>query len=204
MFIKYIGKYLEFNIIFFLSIQDIFNYMYLNKHTYELLNNLDNKDLIKFDQSDFIKHIIYYLKYNKIDRIVWSINRGINFNKNIILPMALLYSKNIDTIIFILGKYGFYNMNDLRGIEYFIIHLMIFSCKSIYEYNTSYLRLLIKEKNKDVLSRNPFLNNLLIEIFLKKKYKFHILNRMFLNKITKKLFIERVNKRKKYLGNFTF
>ena len=133
MFIKYIGKYVEFNIINFLSIQDIFNYMLLNKRTYKLLNNPYNNKLIKFDEKDFVKHIIYYLKYNKIDRIVWCI-----------------------------------------------------------------------EKNKDILSKNPFLNGLLIEIFLKKEYNFPILNRMFSNRITKKLFLERVNKRKKYLGNFTF
>lgn len=205
MFIKYIEKYIEFNIINFLSIQDIFNYMLLNKRTYKLLNNPYNNKLIKFDEKDFVKHIIYYLKYNKIDRLVWCLEKNKRFNRNIILPTALLFSKNLHTIIFILGKYGFYNAADgLNGIEYFIIHLMTFSDKSIYKYNSIYLRILIKEKNKDLLSKNPFLNDLLIEIFLKKEYNFPILNKMFSNRITKKLFLERVNKRKKYLGNFTF
>lgn len=205
MFIKYIEIYIEFNIINFLSIQDIFNYMLLNKRTYKLLHNPYNNKLIKFDEKDFVKNFIYYLKYNKIDRLVWCLEKNKRFNRNIILPTALLFSKNIHTIIFILGKYGFYNSLDgLKGIEYFIINLMMFSGKSIYEYNSSYLRILIKEKNKDVLSKNPFLNDLLIENFLKKKYNFPILNRMYLNRITKKLFIERVHKKKKYLGNFNF
>ena len=197
MFEKYIGKYIEFKIINFLSIPDIFNYMFVNKRIYYLLNDNSNKTLYCFEKENFIKNIIHYLKYNKMDRINWCIQRKLNFNKNILLSMALLFTNNVNIIIFIIRKYGFYGKDDLEGIEYFIIYLMKLGIKH-KAYNTT---ILIKKINKKILSKNQFLNDLLINIFIKKEFQFPIVEKLACNNITKKIFFRSISK---YSKKFNF
>jgi len=150
--------YIKYNIINFLSINDIFNFMLINKENYQLINNIKNKYLINFNQKNFVETLLKYLEMNKIYRINWMLRRNEKFNRNVLVSCSLLFCKNIKSIEYFFLKYK--SFTKYKDIENIILHLSLArNCSK--EFTKKYLKLNLKH-----LHNNPFLRDIIIDKFI--------------------------------------
>lgn len=149
--------YIKFNIINFLSINDIFNFILINKENHQLINNLNNKYLLNFNQKNFVETLLKYLEINKIYRINWMLKRNEKFNRNVLVSCSLLFCKNIKSIEYFFLKYK--SFTKYKDIERIIGDLIL------YGGNKSHNKLYLKSK-VNILEKNHFLHDLIIDKFI--------------------------------------
>lgn len=160
---SHLNFYIKFNIINFLSINDIFNFMLINKENYQLINNIKNKYLLNFNQKNFVETLLKYLEINKIPRINWMLRRNEKFNKNVLVSCCLLFCKNIKSIEYFFLKYK--SLTKYKDIENIIFNLLLIRSYNIQglskEFKLKFLKLNIK-----ILNKNPFLRDMIIDKFV--------------------------------------
>ena len=172
--------YIRFNIINFLSINDIFNFILINKENHQLINNLNNKYLLNFNQKNFVETLLKYLEINKIPRINWMLNRNEKFNRNVLISCSLLFCKNIKSIEYFFLKYK--SFTKYKDIERIIGDLIL------YGGNKSHNKLYLKSK-VNILEKNHFLHDLIIDKFILQERDHEFFNEFYHKILSSKIIV---------------
>jgi len=149
--------------------------MLINKENHQLINNLNNKYLLNFNQKNFVETLLKYLEINKIPRINWMLRRNEKFNKNVLVSCSLLFCKNIKSIEYFLLKYK--SFTKYKDIERIIGHM-------IYCGNKVYLK-----SKVNILEKNQFLHDLIIDKFILQERDPYFFNEFYYKILSSKIIV---------------